>query len=646
MTTASMSKNGADYVASDSDRLPGTPIARWDANIAAIKTLKGLEAQGRPATPAEQAVLAKYSGFGDSAFEPGFSYYTREPAWLERKEALEELTTEAEYGAIRKSRLNAFYTSPAVVKTMWQEFRDLGADKIPNPKVLEPSAGSGRFLGYQPPEMAARSSRTAVELDNLTAGMVKHLYPNTTVWNTGFQDAPIPDDSFDLAISNVPFGNYGVHDKEYLGSGRKFLTGSIQNYFFAKTLDKLRPGGVMAFITTHHTLDAPKAKRVREYLAEQADLVGAVRLPDDAFPDTQVVTDIIYLRKRGPGEEPGDTSWVETEDVFADDYQGRLTTTPVNKYFADNRDMVLGSHSTAGSMYAGSSYTVKSKPGSEPLQQALASATRKIASTPIHFSPPAPQPLKESPILKAAPSSSDALSARDQARRQGMLEIGSTARKLLDLEKDSGDEDESIEQARAALREQYETFVANHSALNAPANRRLMSQEPDAPLLLALENHDKDTGSWEPAAVFSRRVVGSSPQREAANASDALSVVVNETGSLDFDRMGQLLGQSPDSVREALASEGLIFRNPLGKWEPAKEYLTGPVREKLQTARRMAAQDPSYQGNGAYIISILGPRPTAASLPGWSSRPKANTGSPSVLRTSLICPSCPNCSRM
>ena len=279
----------------------------------------------------------------------------------------------------------------------------------------------------------------------------------------------------------------------------------------------------------------------------------------------------------------------------------------MNKYFADNRDMVLGSHSTAGSMYAGSSYTVKSKPGSEPLQQALASAKRKIAFTPIDFSPPGPQPLKKPPVLKAAPASSDALNARDQARRQGMLEIGDSARKLLDLEKDSGDEDESIEQARTELREQYEAFVAAHSELNAPANRRLMSLEPDAPLLLALENHDKDTGSWEPAAVFSRRVVGSSPQREAANASDALSVVVNETGSLDFDRMGQLLGQSPDSVREALADEGLIFHNPLGKWEPASEYLTGPVREKLQTARRIAAQDTSYQGNVAALEAVQPP---------------------------------------
>ena len=276
----------------------------------------------------------------------------------------------------------------------------------------------------------------------------------------------------------------------------------------------------------------------------------------------------------------------------------------MNKYFADNPDMVLGSHSTAGSMYAGNSYTVRSKPGSEPLQKALASATRKIASTPIHFSPPAPQPLKKSSILKAAPSSPDALSARDQARRQGMLEIGNTARKLLDLETDSGDEHESIEQARAALREQYKTFVAAHSALNARANRRLMSQEPDAPLLLALENHDKDTGNWEPAAVFSRRVVGSSQQRGVANESDAMSVVVNETGTLDFDRMGQLLGQSPDSVREDLASEGLIFHNPLGNWEPASEYLTGPVREKLQTARRIAAQDPLYQGNVAALEAV------------------------------------------
>ena len=209
--------------------LPRTPIARWDANIEAIRVLKELQAQGRVATPAERAVLAKYSGFGDSAFEQGFSHFRpNEPAWRERKETLQELVTGEEYDSMRRSRLNAFYTTPEIVTAMWDGLKDMGAGDIPNLKVLEPSAGSGRFLAYQPPEMAASSTRTAVELDNLTAGLLKAQFPGATVWNTGFQEAPVPDDHFDVAISNVPFGNYGVHDPEYLQTGRKFLTGSVQ----------------------------------------------------------------------------------------------------------------------------------------------------------------------------------------------------------------------------------------------------------------------------------------------------------------------------------------------------------------------------------------------------------------------------------
>ena len=599
MTTASMAPTTAptDYAASGGGQLPGTPVARWNANIAAIRTLKELEAEGRPATPAEQAVLAKYSGFGDSAFEQGFGHYSKEPAWEERKATLKELVSGEEYEAIEQSRLNAFYTSPEVIKTMWQGLEHLGADKIPNPKVLEPSAGSGRFLALQPPGMAARSERTAVELDNLTAGIAKHLYPNASVWNTGFQDAPLADDSFDVAISNVPFGNYGVHDPDFLRSGRKFLAGSIHNYFFAKALDKLRPGGVLAFVTTHHTLDSEKAQRVREYLAEQADLLGAVRLPENAFPDTQVVTDIIYLRKRLPGEEPGDTSWVETVEAGVTDGHGRAHAFPVNKYFAENPDMVLGKHSAGGTMYRLGSYTVERGPGSGPLPAALTEATRRItavnapgvllANRPVT---PSRQP---SPSL-SAPKDSPKLSAKDAAKVQEMAGLRDSARRLLDMERGGG---EGIGAARAELREQYQRFVDQHQALNDKANYKLMAKDPDAPVLFALENFDKETKSWKPAAIFSRRVIGAPAERDVANVSDAMSVAFNESGSLDFDRMGQLLGQSPDGVRAELAGEQLIFHNPEGGWEPANEYLTGRVRDKLRTARQVAAKNPAYQGN-------------------------------------------------
>ena len=356
---------GQDHIIRPGDSFPETPIARWDANIRAIRIIKQLESEKRAATPSEQSDLALYSGFGDSSYEEAFRPYgAYEPAWKRRRAELEELLSPDELEGVKRSRLNAFYTTPEIVRSMWSTLSAMGADKLKNPKVLEPSAGSGRFLGLQPEEMAKRSSRMAVELDPMTADIVKHSYPETKVHSAGFQDAPVPDNHFDIAISNVPFGRLKVHDKEFAATGRKYLTGSIHNYFFAKTLDKLRPGGVMAFITSHHTMDAPKAEPVRRYLADNADLVGAVRLPNDAFPDTQVVTDIIYLKKRAQGEPAGDDSWVKTGTVQVKDKWGyRTHDLPVNQYFLDNPDRVLGEHSGAGSMYGDKAeYTLKSTP--------------------------------------------------------------------------------------------------------------------------------------------------------------------------------------------------------------------------------------------------------------------------------------------
>jgi len=262
--------------------------ARFDANLEAIRTLKHIEAEERQATPKEQSILAKYSGFGDSAFNDAFTnyHYRNNEAWERRGIELKELTTEKEYKDIERSRLNAFFTTPEVINTTWDTLRKFGADKIARPHVLEPSAGSGRFLGYQPADWAARSERSAVELDELTGRMVKQMYPETATYVMGYQKAPIADNSVDIAISNVPFGNYGVNDPEFTKKD-KYLTRSIHNYFFAKTLRKLRPGGVMAFVTSRYTMDAPGATRVREHLAEKADLLGAIRLPHNAFPDTE-----------------------------------------------------------------------------------------------------------------------------------------------------------------------------------------------------------------------------------------------------------------------------------------------------------------------------------------------------------------------
>ena len=606
-----MLKNIAnDFVASESSDLPATSIARWNANIEAIKVLKRLESDQRPATPAEQTTLSKYSGFGDSAFEQGFSRYApRDNAWADRKEELKGLITDEEYKSIGQSRLNAFYTSPEVVKAMWRGIKDMGGDQLDNPRVLEPSAGSGRFLAYQPADMAAKSERTAVELDDLTAGITKHLYPNTEVWHTGFERAPLPDNHYDIAISNVPFGNYGVHDPEYLRSGKKFLTGSIHNYFFAKTLDKLRPGGVMAFVTTHHTMDAPAAKRVREHLAEQADLVGAVRLPESAFGDTQVVTDIIYLRKREPGEPQGDTSWVDTQQIEVAGDNGYPQTFRINNYFAEHPEMVLGEHSAEGSMYRGETYTVKRDSNDGPLQPALATATGGVADSPLSITPrrtsdtPRQQPRQQGQT-EAPGVDTTGLTATQQAKAQKIREIGVSARGLLAMESSDAD-DERVEAARTELRQKYEDYVKANKSLNSQGNRSLVARDPDAPLVLSLEGFNRTTKNWEPAGIFSRRMVGAPASRDVASPSDAMAVSLNEKAGLDFEYMGQLLGQKPNDVQSTLSKQGLIFHNPVGNWEPANEYLTGRVRDKLKIAQQVAEQKPEYQGNVKALEDVI-----------------------------------------
>ena len=612
-----------DHVINERDTMPTTPVARWDANIGALRIVKELDAQKRRATADEQKALGQYSGFGDSAFEPAFSpYRISESAWKQRREELEHLVSAEEFEGIKRSRLNAFYTSPEIVATMWKGLSDMGADKLDKPRVLEPSAGSGRFLGLQPPEMAARSERTAVELDPLTADILRHLYPETRVYSAGFQDAPLPDDHFDVAISNVPFGDINVYDPEFNATGRKHLTRSVHNYFFAKTLDKLRPGGVMAYITTHHTMDAKKAKAVREYLAEQADLVGAVRLPEDAFPDTQVVTDILYLRKRVPGEEPGDADWVETEEVEAESRYGRSAWHPVNRYFANNPDKVLGSHSTEGSMYRGDSYTVKSggKFGPAALGREIGEITREAripsrgdVSAPSGStgkSPKVPQKYVvvdgELHVSDGAESSKHDLAPEDATRVTALVGIRDTARHLVSQEAGEADND-TVGRTRESLRQQYDAYLDEYGeAVNTPTNRTLMARDADSSLLFALETYDKDTECWQPADIMHQRVIGAAPTRKVATASDAMQVTLHETGRLDFEHIAGQLDKSPAEVREELAREKLIFRSPTGLgWLTADDYLSGNVRERLKAARIAAANDVAYRTHVEALEGVL-----------------------------------------
>ena len=609
-----------DYVYTAQDAIPTTPVRRWEANIEAIKTLKQLEAEARPATPAEQKILALYSGFGDSAFEQAFTRYPHDRSWKPRGEELRDITDEQEYRAIEGSRVNAFYTSREVIEAMWKGLERMGATNLENPRILEPSAGSGRFLGMQPTEMAKRSERTAVELDSITGRILKHTYPDTKVMISGFEKAPIPDNSIDIAVSNVPFGRVGVHDPTY--KGQKFITSRVHNYFFAKTLDKLRPGGVMAFVTSHYTMDAPGTKRLREHLAERADLVGAIRLPNNAFDDTQVVTDIIYLRKRMPGEKPGNTDWVDTGKVTLRGRYNDESEHSVNQYFIDNPDAIMGVAKATGSQYGSGEYTVESAAG-PPLSDRLPQITRRVVGSapkmqayiPPAVSEPAYTP-SERPEGKFFVDDGGALkqvtagrevapalkSKKGEERVRAMMAIRDDARRLLDMERDNA-ADDAMENLRGTLQGKYTAFVDKYGRLNTVVNRSLMSKDPDASFVRALEVNRKD--GWRGADLFEKRVVGGTVPPALRSAEDAFAHTFAQSGTLDFERMGQLLGKDPNTIQVSLQNQGLIYENPeTGRWESADRYLTGRVRAKLESAQLAADADPKYRKNVAALEKV------------------------------------------
>ena len=643
--------------------------ARFDANMAAIKTLKTIEDEHRQATPEEQTILSKYSGFGDSgmggafpAYEDDSSSFTNSP-WGRRRAELKALTTKEEFENIEHSRLNAFYTTPQVISSMWKALEKMGVDKLSNPHVLEPSAGSGRFLGYEPKELAAKSQRVAVELDSLTGRILKQMYPQADTYVMGFEHAPIPKDSIDVAISNVPFGNYPIFDPTFK-KGRKKLTESIHNYFFAKTLEELRPGGVLAFITSHMTMDAPTAKPVRQALADQADLVGAIRLPNNAFPDTQVVTDIIFMRKRMEGEKPGDQSWVDTmpqpyklHSRYGDDFDTKLD---VNKYFVEHPDMVLGKPSANGTMnprrrYDEGEYTIE-PPVSVSLGELLNRAVTKLPKDIVTEAPPNTRRdlkmkfqsghgvdegrhvigddglvyVKQGGSLQSAN-----LTHAEEDRVKAMIAIRDASKAVVDLQVGNGS-DEELKKLQDDLDDKYRKFVRSNGPLSTPINHDLMDKDPDAPFLRALEDNSvyrKDKKDLTDAdkylmkvlegklpaqdadfekiqmPVFKKRVIHGLGEQTVNTYSDAESVVKNEVGSLDFRMMGEKLGKSDDDVIQGLSDRRLIFKNPMtSEWEPADQYLSGDVRLKLKQAEAAASARPKEYKTNVEALTIVQPK--------------------------------------
>ena len=666
--------------------LPATATQRWNANIAAIRLIKELEEQGREPTADERMVLSRYSGMGDSTFNPAFrrGYLPRDASdnerrWRERGEELRELVTEEEYQAMGNSARNAFYTSPEVISSMWRGLEGMGLNELDNPVILEPSAGAGRFLGLQPEESANKSERIAVELDTITGNILKNAYPETDVYVMGFQDAPVADNSVDVAISNVPFSDIGIYDEGFQLSddpGLRQAAKTTHNYFFAKTMQKLRPGGVMAFITSKGTLDSRDARKFREHLATQGEMLGAVRLPSETFGDTDVVTDLIYMRKFDEGEKPPSElpAWVYSDamEVPASDDEPADNNAIhyVNRYYHENPEMVLGKQTNSGSMYRGQTYNVEAEGGRfDPrlLDRQTAAIVKDapdlrewerrgdVAPLPtegqntsgdknrqmdgVHFIADDGRVMVHKQdygeIVLRTPyyDNEDELQYRETKRivPQGdiytvdatfktaqeedkvrrMLELRDDSRALLDAEATDEDSDEELTARRDQLRADYEEFREKYGPINAFTltkngqrrwtNAALLKEDPTLPFIRALETRTEN--GWTPTDLFTQRSLGGAYSVTASNASDAMSVVLNERGRLDFDRMGELLGRSGESVQKELSEQGLVFYNPeTAGWEPAEKYLSGPVRDKLRTAQLLLEQGHDrYANNVRYL---------------------------------------------
>jgi len=611
---------GTDYRIADDEAVgAGTPSVKIRNNLAAIALLKQIEAERRDATPDEQTILAQYVGWGglNEAFHYGTKTYT----------ALQEALTDEEYGAARASTPNAHYTSVPVVRAMWAAVERLG---ITSGRVLEPSMGVGNFYGAMPDALRASTLRGGVELDTITARIAKVLYPETDVQARGFESARLPDGFFDLIISNVPFGDYAVHDSAFRGRP-KALRSSIHNYFFAKALDKTRPGGLVAFITSRYTMDGNTAEHatVRDYLATHADLIGAVRLPDSAFKanaGTEVVTDILFLRRRTADlPAKGEAFTRLAESGVEDPNSGQPIK--INEYYVAHPRMVVGLHTADAKMWRGGGYNVKHEGGD--FEADLRAALNRLPANAITYdetptkaatedarreSVPAPEFVKQNAFVQQdgrlwvkrgdEMESVDDLPDATKARIVGMMGVRGAARSTMRAMLSPEATDSAIVAAQKTLNTVYDAFVKKFGHLNDRANEEAFDEDPDLPLLMSLE---KTHGQGKPptkAAIFTRRTL--SPRKDVTSAEspkEALLVSLNNTGRVDLSLMARLTSQSEDTVADALA--GIIYQTPGGVWLTADDYLSGPVRQKLAEAEAAAKIDPKkFQANVSALTAV------------------------------------------
>ena len=579
---------------------------KYARNIEAIRTLFRLEAEHRGATAEEQQVLSQYVGWGGLAdtFDPS------KDSWAKEYAELKGLLSEDEYAAARSSTLNAHYTSPTVIHGIYDAVERMG---FRSGNILEPSMGVGNFFGMLPDSMAD-SRLYGVELDSITGRIAKKLYPQADITVAGFETTDRRD-FYDLAVGNVPFGQYKVNDKAYNKLGF-----SIHNYFFAKAIDQVRPGGVVAFVTSRYTMDS-KDSTARKHMAERADLLGAIRLPNNAFranAGTDVVSDIIFLQKR---DRPIDhePDWVQlgkTEDGFA-----------INQYFADHPEMVLGVLSTESTQYGREELTVAPLEGTSLADQ-LAEAVQHIEGQYTEVEVETPDIADAEAERKTLPADPEVknfsytvvdsevfyrensvmtqveLSDTAKGRVTGMVELRQIVNELIDQQlNDYPDED--IKATQAKLNTAYDAFTAKYGLLNDRKNGRLFEQDSSYYLLCSLENLDEQGQLKSKAAMFTKRTIR--PERTVTSVdtpSEALAVSIGEHGKVDLPYMAELLGTPDEYGRITTELSGVIFKDPAADptdpeagWQTADEYLSGNVRDKLRMAQLAAESHPEFKVN-------------------------------------------------
>ena len=587
----------------DDDLGAGGAKTKFKANIEAIRLLQTLDAEQRQATAEEQEVLSRYVGWGGipQAFDE------KNADWSKEYAELKSLLPADEYSEARASTLNAFYTSPTVIKAMYEALSNMGLSKG---NVLEPSCGVGNFMGLVPESME-NIKMYGVELDSVSGRIAQQLYQKNKIAVQGFETMQFPDSFFDCVVGNVPFGNYKVPDKRY--DRHNFL---IHDYFIAKSLDLVRPGGVVAVVTSSGTMDK-KDSSVREYLANRADLVGAIRLPNNAFQrnaNTSVVADILFLQKRDRAAVER-AEWVD------------LGTTPegypINQYFAQHPEMVLGEITTESTQYGKQETTVKPIEGVDLAQQL------KAAVENIHAEITEPEITDDELDQNAEPLPADPnvknfsytnvdgqvyyrensymnkvdLPAVTAERVLGMIALRETTQKLLDCQLHDGT-DAEVELLQGKLKDQYKRFTAQYGLINSTANKRAFRQDSSYCLLASLEILDEDKNLKRLADIFTKRTIRKpEPVTSVDTPSEALALSIGEKAKVDVPFMAELCGKTEQEVTEELA--GVIFHNPVTQvWVTADEYLSGNVREKLATAETFAANHPEYQVNVEYLKRV------------------------------------------